>query len=86
MRIDYSTYFERHNCSSESVEFNASRIIEKYQDLTQQMRLRRFNALVDRPPSSNPSLARINICALTTRHTLRDIIVALNQSNSMLQE
>jgi hypothetical protein len=29
LRADYLTYFERHNCSSESVEFNASKIIEK---------------------------------------------------------
>ncbi len=44
-----------------------------------------FNALVDRPPSSNPSPARINICALTTRHTLRGIIIALHQLKSTLQ-
>ncbi len=34
MRIDYLTYFERHNCSSDWAEFNASEIIEKYQGLT----------------------------------------------------
>jgi len=33
MRADYFTYFERHNYSFESVEFNAFKIIEKYQDL-----------------------------------------------------
>jgi len=33
MRADYFTYFERHNYSSESVEFNAFKIIEKYQGL-----------------------------------------------------
>ncbi len=31
MHSDYSSYFERHHCSSESAEFNASIIIEKYQ-------------------------------------------------------
>ncbi len=34
MRIDYLTYFEKHNCSSDWAEFNASEIIEKYSDLT----------------------------------------------------
>ncbi len=29
LRADYLTYFERHNCSSESDKFNASKIIEK---------------------------------------------------------
>ncbi len=37
-RIDFcaltTTYFGRHNCSSESAEFNASKIIGKYWDLT----------------------------------------------------
>ncbi len=29
MRADYLTYFERHNCSSDWAEVNASEIIEK---------------------------------------------------------
>ena len=33
LRADYFTYFERHNCSSESAEFNASEIMKKYEDL-----------------------------------------------------
>ncbi len=33
LRADYFTYFERRNCSSESAEFNAFKIIEKSQDL-----------------------------------------------------
>jgi len=33
MRIDYSTYFKRLDCSSDLTEFNASEIIELYQDL-----------------------------------------------------
>jgi len=39
MRIDYLTYFGGHICSYDSAEFNASKIIEKYQGLTQQMGL-----------------------------------------------
>ena len=34
MRADYLTYFEKHNCSPELAEFNASEIIEKDRDLT----------------------------------------------------
>ncbi len=30
-RTEYPTYFERHNCSPESTELNASKIIEKYE-------------------------------------------------------
>ncbi len=33
LRVYYLTYFERHNCSSESAEFNVSETIEKYEDL-----------------------------------------------------
>ncbi len=33
LRADYLTYFERHNCSPVSAEFNAAKIIEKYEDL-----------------------------------------------------
>jgi hypothetical protein len=33
MRADYLTYFERHNCSFESAEFNASKIIENHEGL-----------------------------------------------------
>ncbi len=33
LRADYLTYFERRNCSSELAEFNAFKIIEKYQGL-----------------------------------------------------
>ena len=32
VRADYSTYFERYNCSFESDDFNASKIIQKYED------------------------------------------------------
>jgi len=44
MRTDYHTYFERHNHSSELVEFNASRIMKKDADLSQQSRLKIFTA------------------------------------------
>ncbi len=34
LRADYPTYLERHNCSPESGEFNAFKIMEKYRGLT----------------------------------------------------
>ncbi len=34
MRADYLTYFGGHDCSPESAEFNAFKIIEKYRGLT----------------------------------------------------
>jgi len=33
LRADYLTYFERHNCSSDWAEFNASEIMEKHAGL-----------------------------------------------------
>jgi hypothetical protein len=84
--LELSTFHDM-NCRAGRGDFNASKIIEKYEDLIHKMG---SGILLPRaatvPLLPSPSPARINWCALTTPHTLGDIIVALNKANSMLQK
>ncbi len=70
--------FADEDCRVDRDQFNGSKISEKYEGLTQQMGsgILRVGAARSQLPASSP--ARINFCALTTPHTLGDIIVALN--------
>ncbi len=55
MRVNYSTYFKRHHCSFDRAEFNALKIIKKYEDLTSSSRLKMFlRWLIVRLHSNNP--------------------------------
>ena len=61
--------------------------MEKYEDLIEEMGLGILPRRLLRPShllASSP--ARINSCALTISHTLKDIIVALSQLNAALQK
>ncbi len=70
--------FVDEDCRVDQDQFNGSKISGKYEGLTQQMGsgILRVEAARSQLPASSP--ARINFCALTTPHTLGDIIVALN--------
>ncbi len=70
--------FADENCRVDWDQFNDSKISEKYEDLTQQMRSRILRVETARSQLSASFFAQINFCALTISHTLKDIIVALN--------
>ncbi len=84
--LELDTFYDD-NCRVDSSDFNAVKIMEKDAGLTAQMRSRIIDgfesSIAQLPP---PSPARIDFCTLTTSHTLRDIIVTLNQTNSMLRK
>ena len=84
--LELDTFYDN-NCRADSGDFNASKIIRKYEGLTRQLRWGILTVLAARSPSCQPpSPARINSCALTTPHTLGGIIVALIEPNSMLSK
>ncbi len=79
--LEPGTFYDT-NCRAGQGDFNGS----KYEDLIPKMRLGilppRAAPVPNRPA---PAPARISSCALTTPHTLRGIIVVLNQLSSSLQ-
>ncbi len=83
--LEPGTFYDM-NCRAGQGDFNGSKLIEKYEDLIPKMRLGilppRAAPVPNRPA---PAPARISSCALTTPHTLRGIIVVLNQLSSSLQ-
>jgi len=72
-------------CKVDRGDFNGSKIMEKEKGLANGLGdIDGFGCSISQLPP--PSPVRINSCALTTRHTLGGIIVALNQLNSNPQK
>ena len=84
--LELDTFYDS-NCRVGSDDFNASKIIEKiwrFDSATAMRNIDGFDRSIAQLSSSSP--ARMNFCALTISHTLEGIIVALSQTNSMLQK